>query len=64
MEPENTAKPEKVEFFVREELWRIEQKARKNAQIVANPNWKRAYEDLAHAANMVDACMGRATIKE
>ncbi len=49
-------------MFEREELWRIEQRANKEASIVVNPDWKRALEDLAYAANVVDAHIGRSSV--
>ena len=50
-----------VKHIEREELWAIEQRARRLAEITANPHWKRAYQDLAYAANVVDAHIGRST---
>ena len=48
-------------MFEREELWKIERQAREEASIVVNQDWKRALGDLAYAANVVDAHIGRAS---
>ena len=50
-----------VKHIKREELWAIEQRALSLAKMPLNPHWKRAYEDLAYAANVLDAHMGRST---
>ena len=58
----NSPAIEKVVLFEREELHRIESKARKQAGITPNPHWQRALEDLAYAANVLDAHIGRSSV--
>ena len=48
--------------FERDELHAISRRARGRVREVENPNWIRAYEDLAHAANVLDAHIARSTI--
>ena len=50
--------------FERKELWEIRSRAEKQAEIVANPHWKRAYHWLADAADRLDAMIARTTWKE
>lgn len=48
--------------FEREELQEIRVRAAEHASIVGlNPLWKRAYEDLAFAASVLDAFVARST---
>jgi len=48
--------------FERDELHAITRRALDRSRDVLNPNWIRAYEDLAHAANVLDAHIARSTI--
>jgi len=50
-----------VPMFDREELQRIEVKAREASRAVRNECWKRALQDLEYAANVVDAFEARST---
>ena len=50
--------------FERKELWEIRSRAEKQAEIVVNPHWKRAYRWLADAADRLDAMIARTTWKE
>ncbi len=45
--------------FEREELQDIRAKAEENAEAVANNHWKRAYKQLADAADRLDAMEAR-----
>ena len=46
--------------FEREELWGIRSKALEASKCEGlNPNWKRCYENLADAANYLDAIIAR-----
>jgi len=57
------AKPlEQPKWWTREEVWQMEQRALDLADSVFNPHWKRAYEDLAYALNVLDAHMARSSI--
>ncbi|KKM68371.1 hypothetical protein LCGC14_1461500 [marine sediment metagenome] len=47
--------------FDREELQRIEVKAREASRAVRNEGWKRALQDLEHAANVLDAFEARSS---
>jgi len=47
--------------FTREELWVLESRARQAADDVLNENWKRAFQDLQHAACVVDAFIARSS---
>jgi len=53
-EPENIPKR-----FTRKELQELSQRAYRIKNIVDNPHWKRAYERLEDAANILDAFMAR-----
>jgi len=48
--------------FTRDELRRIEDRARYFADGVTNESWITAYLDLAHAANVLDAFLARSTL--
>jgi len=51
-------------MFTREELIDIETRAIKQSKVgYIDPQWKRAYEELAYAANVLDAFMGRSEIQ-
>ena len=50
--------------FKREELKQTEKRAMIMADAVSNPSWKRAYQDLAHACNVLDAFIARSTVKD
>ena len=45
--------------FEREELQEMRDRAVDNAEIVANNHWKRAYKQLADAADRLDAMIAR-----
>lgn len=47
--------------FTREEMQALVSKARTNAEAVVNQEWKWAFENLAHAASIVDAFIARST---
>ena len=49
-------------LFTREELRRIEVRARQASRLVLSEGWKRALQDLGHAANVVDAFHARSTV--
>jgi hypothetical protein len=51
-------------LFTREELNRIEVRARRASRIVLNQGWKRALQDLEHAATVVDAFHARSTVPQ
>lgn len=51
-------------LFTREELNRIEVRARQASRIVLNEGWKRALQDLEHAADVVDAFHARSTVHQ
>ncbi|KKL26343.1 hypothetical protein LCGC14_2396280 [marine sediment metagenome] len=51
-------------LFTREELNRIEVRARQASRIVLNEGWKRALRDLEHAADVVDAFHARSTFSQ
>ena len=53
-----------VELFTREELVELLDKAQENEKAAISPDWKRAYQDLAHAASVLDAFMARRTVHE
>lgn len=48
--------------FVREDLFPIIERAKVLALVTPNPQWKRAYEDLAQAASTLDAFIARSTV--
>ena len=48
--------------FTREELWGLISRAGRLAGNVPNPEWRRAYEDLRHAASTLDAFLARSTV--
>jgi len=48
-------------MYNREELWEIGARALREADSVENPGWQRVLLDLAHAANIVDAFIGRSS---
>ena len=48
--------------FTRDELHSITRRARDWGKVAENPNWIRAYEDLANAANVLDAHIARSTL--
>lgn len=48
-------------MYSREELWEIEARALREADSVENPSWQRVLLDLAHAATVVDAFIGRSS---
>lgn len=50
------------ENFTREELWEIEARCTRMTEIVINPNWIRAYQDLRHAACCLDAFIARSSV--
>jgi len=53
-------KPEELpKRFTRKELQELSQRACKLKNIIDNPYWKRAYERLEDAANILDAFMAR-----
>lgn len=49
-------------MFEREELQRIEVRAREASRAVQNEGWKRALLDLEHAADVLDAFCARSTV--
>ena len=48
-----------MEEFRREELQNIRDKAIGNAEVVENDHWKRAYKQLADAADRLDSMEAR-----
>ena len=46
-------------MFERRELQELRERALQAANDVVNQGWKRAYEDMAQAANVLDAFMAR-----
>ncbi len=48
--------------FDRETLFSIEAEARKASRDVVNEDWKRAYEELAYACNVLDAFVARSSV--
>lgn len=46
-------------LFTRQELWELESRALKASRSVVQGAWVRAYRDLAHAANVLDAFHAR-----
>ncbi len=51
-------------MFERKELIELRGRAIEMANVVINPSWKRAYNDLAHALNVLDAMVARCTVEE
>jgi hypothetical protein len=47
--------------FTREEAQVLESRALNQADLACNPDWVRAYSDLAYALNVLDAHMARST---
>ena len=52
------------EQFTREELQDIRERAVENAEAVKNNHWKRAYKQLADAADRLDAMEARTEDRE
>ena len=57
-----TTKHERV--FERDELIRIVERAKTQAEFTINPMWKRTLEDLAYAAYTLDAYIARSSVVE
>lgn len=47
--------------FTREELWGLEERAKRAAAAIPNPAWKLAYEQLHLALSTVDAFIARSS---
>lgn len=52
----------KIEDFSREELWVIEKRAIELADLAENRYWVCALNDLAQAADVLDAFVARSTL--
>jgi len=51
--------------FNREELWKLRERAAYFGNIKGtNPDWAKAYQELAYAANVLDAHLARSTVCE
>jgi len=51
-----------ADLFTRKELQALRDRAMSLRSLVLSPSWQRAYNDLAHAADVLDAFVARATV--
>jgi hypothetical protein len=51
-----------MDTFTREELWNIERKCERALCDGMNPAWIKAYNELAHAACVLDAFIARSSV--